>query len=617
MLYVATGDMEESSSAQDDGTVQGKILRMTPEGMIPPDNPSADSYVYAKGVRFARGVVVSAEGDVYASDEGETFDDSKDELNFVPEGGDLGWDAVSGDSGGTYDDPLVFWDPPFGAAGLSIYAESAFPDLAADGKDSDEDRYGPDLYPGARGVDDNGQGVCVGSNNNGGPCSSDADCPDERASFFTGLFTEEAYCAFPDDAAEYCPSGTPAGDDSCGSTGAAGTDEPDESYLNNLFLAAGASDEIVRAVLDPSDATALSTWSTFLDSSFLADCPTGWRDVMTGADGFLYAVADNGGGTGDGGLYRIIHDDVPGPREVAKTGTYFPLMIAESGGAAGELELTWEDLRSDAYQPRDDGADPTFPEREYTVWMGDLGNFYSHSQVPELDGVPGQEVNGALRSATYTPEEGNKYFLVSARGANLEGVLGQATDGTERPGAAVTDLCEDIGYHEPPDFLEWACGRDFTLVDEIGETHSLYELRGHVIVLDFSAMWCGPCQSEADVLENLHDDYKDRGVKVLTVLNDEPNSLDDWVGRPTPAECRDWSDRAEGNPDHTFPCFVDSLTEAGERKAWPNYNKFGAVPTNVILDRGLRVVYTTGGYPEGEIRDQLDLLVGTTDSCLQ
>jgi thiol-disulfide isomerase/thioredoxin len=292
-------------------------------------------------------------------------------------------------------------------------------------------------------------------------------------------------------------------------------------------------------------------------------------------------------------------------------------MVAKTGGADDEVDLTWEDLRSDAFQPRDDGSDPTLPEREYSVWMGELGNFYSHSVMSGQDGIAGSEVNGALRSATVTGAEGSKYFLVSARGANLEGTLGAATDGTERPGAAVTDLCEQIGYHEEPDYLDWTCGRNFTLLDEHGETHSLYDLRGHVIMLDFSAMWCPPCQSEADVLENLHDDYKDRGVKVVTVLIDEPSNGPSWEGRPTPAECRDWSDREDPNPDHTFTCFVDQLDSEGTREAWPNYQKDGSVPRNTILDRGLRVVYTTAGYPEGTIREQLDKLVGTADSCLQ
>ena len=47
---------------------------------------------------------------------------------------------------------------------------------------------------------------------------------------------------------------------------------------------------------------------TFLDSTALPDCPTGWTAVQAGPDGMLYATATNGGG-GAGALYRVVYDD--------------------------------------------------------------------------------------------------------------------------------------------------------------------------------------------------------------------------------------------------------------------------------------------------------------------
>ena len=38
---------------------------------------------------------------------------------------------------------------------------------------------------------------------------------------------------------------------------------------------------------------------------------------------------------------------------------------------------------------------------------------------------------------------------------------------------------------------------DFELVDQNGTTRSLYEFYGQPIVLDLSAMWCGPCNLAA------------------------------------------------------------------------------------------------------------------------
>ncbi|RMF74962.1 MAG: hypothetical protein D6738_05035, partial [Acidobacteria bacterium] len=337
-LYVATGDMESGAAARDDASLAGKILRVNDDGTIPADNPDPASAVFAKGMRDGRGVAIAPAGPVYATDAGSTTDSSSDELNHVPAGGDLGWDAASGDSGGVYDDPLVSWDPPVGLAGLAVFTHGAFPDAAADGQDSDHDRLGPDEYPGVRRVDDNAEGVCVGSPNNGLPCTSNADCP-PRPDVDFGLFNENAFCEFRDEMAEYCPSGVPAGDDACGSSGAAGIDEPDESCEGNLFAAAGPGTGIVRAVLDPADATALSSWTTFFDATALPDCPTGWRAVLGASDGFLYAVADNGGGSA-GALYRIVYDGEIGPREVSR-GSLFPLSVSK-GGTDTEVVVRWE-----------------------------------------------------------------------------------------------------------------------------------------------------------------------------------------------------------------------------------------------------------------------------------
>lgn len=615
-LYVATGDVENSSNGQNDAVWYGKVLRVNDDGSVPADNPTPGSLVFAKGVHNGRGLDVNDAGKVFSIDAGRDTGSVYDELNQVPPGGNLGWDLVTGNSGGVYDDPLEEWLPTIGARGLTVYSGSRFPDRSADGKDNDHDRFGPDLHEGVSRVDDDGSGECVGSNNNGASCTSNSNCPPRN----NGFYNENSWCEKRDEPDEYCPGGTPYGDDACGASGGAGVDEPDESFLHDVFFAAFSQNRLYRAVLTGPDSTSLNKVEVFLDSNILADCPDEWTAVMEGRDGWLYALARNGGGAG-GALYRVIYDDRNGPREVSAPGSHFPLRV-EKGATTSEVVLYWEDLRSEATQPRDDGnpnpslRQPQQPKREYTVWRGTLGSWYSHGPVAGLDAIPGTAVNDALRKTSVPVVPGdNDYFLVSARHANLEGTLGKKSDGTERPGYASQDKCSTIGYHSPPSFDLWKCGKDFSLVDEHGEVHSLYEYRGTVVLLDFSAIWCPPCQSEADKLENLWNEYKDRGVQFLTVLMDEDDQLWDWSGRPTAAECRNWSDRSSA-PDHTFPCWVDPVP-ASSQKAWPNYNKWNAIPTNVILDTGLRVVYSEAGYDENEIRDKLNRLVGSADACLQ
>ncbi len=61
---------------------------------------------------------------------------------------------------------------------------------------------------------------------------------------------------------------------------------------------------------------------------------------------------------------------------------------------------------------------------------------------------------------------------------------------------------------------------DFTLKNLDGLPVHLAELRGKVVMLDFWASWCPPCRRELPTIDALGRKYKDKGVLVLGV-NDE------------------------------------------------------------------------------------------------
>ena len=109
MLYATAGDAGDGSAAQDLDSLAGKILRLTPEGDIPDDNPFRDSPVYSYGHRNPQGIAWDGADTMYASEFGQN---TWDELNVIEAGGDYGWPEVEGIAeDDRYIDPVQQWNP--------------------------------------------------------------------------------------------------------------------------------------------------------------------------------------------------------------------------------------------------------------------------------------------------------------------------------------------------------------------------------------------------------------------------------------------------------------------------------------------------------------------------
>lgn len=62
---------------------------------------------------------------------------------------------------------------------------------------------------------------------------------------------------------------------------------------------------------------------------------------------------------------------------------------------------------------------------------------------------------------------------------------------------------------------------DFTLMDLQGKSWHLQDLRGKVVLVNFWATWCPPCRKEMPDLQALYDKFKDQGLVVLAISDEE------------------------------------------------------------------------------------------------
>lgn len=118
---------------------------------------------------------------------------------------------------------------------------------------------------------------------------------------------------------------------------------------------------------------------------------------------------------------------------------------------------------------------------------------------------------------------------------------------------------------------------DFTAVNQSGQPVSLYSYFGKVVLIDFSADWCGPCKAEAETAEALYQSHKSQGFEMLTILID---------GSPSA-----WASQY----GLSFPVLDDDL-----ETLWGIYGE-GYIPLNIVLDRNMTIRYKTAGYTESAI----------------
>ncbi|HEY1927953.1 MAG TPA: PQQ-dependent sugar dehydrogenase [Caulobacteraceae bacterium] len=142
-LYVTLGDrMTASEQAQDLTSDLGKIVRIAPDGSIPPDNPFTSAWgarpeIFTLGHRNPEGLAFDpARGVLWEHENGPK---GGDKVNVIRPGANYGWPQIS--YGADYSgeaigigtqkpgmaQPVYYWDPSIAPSGLAVYTGDLFP----------------------------------------------------------------------------------------------------------------------------------------------------------------------------------------------------------------------------------------------------------------------------------------------------------------------------------------------------------------------------------------------------------------------------------------------------------------------------------------------------------
>ena len=140
MLYVSAGDAYHPMAAQDLSSPAGAILRLTPDGRVPPDNPHPGSPIWAHGLRNPNGLAFRPRTQtLFAGDHGPTSEwgppriMDRDELNVIRKGANYGWPLVVGAATRPgFEDPILSWIPSTPPGALLFYDGALLPAFKGD-----------------------------------------------------------------------------------------------------------------------------------------------------------------------------------------------------------------------------------------------------------------------------------------------------------------------------------------------------------------------------------------------------------------------------------------------------------------------------------------------------
>ncbi|PIG91499.1 PQQ-dependent sugar dehydrogenase [Gloeocapsopsis sp. IPPAS B-1203] len=132
MLYIGTGDARDPDISQDNSSLAGKILRVTPDGEVPQDNPFPGNPVYISGIRNTQGFDWANESTMWVTDHGPSGELGRrghDKVSVATAGDNLGWPTIYRcESQEGLVTPSLVWREAAPPGGATIYTGNAIPE---------------------------------------------------------------------------------------------------------------------------------------------------------------------------------------------------------------------------------------------------------------------------------------------------------------------------------------------------------------------------------------------------------------------------------------------------------------------------------------------------------
>lgn len=285
-------------------------------------------------------------------------------------------------------------------------------------------------------------------------------------------------------------------------------------------------------------------------------------------------------------------------------------LVGEMRDMAWAEEVDAAQLLIEQQRPHHDIA--STPWLVAVSWLGRGAGFAERWDVAQQYAREAYEGSISLLNVRALDEDGQ---LPAALGASIE-VLGRVQDANgDRPGA-VAFLQEQRATYEGTS-IETRIQKNVMLLSLEGQPFPILDvdhalgaplpevddLKGQVVVSFFWAHWCPDCKQQLTILEQLHEQYADRGLKILG-----PTQLYGFRSRGEEATPEQELAYLQGDYQDRFPMPSWMSMPVSQ----DNFLEFGVstTPTMVVIDReGVVQLYNPGNLTYDELAAHVERLL--------